>query len=112
MEFIEKECPKDARKEASEHITELYKIRRKVRIVKAIRVVVYILLYLSFMAALTKDVLFIRRVTGFAALLTGIIGTTVFLVMLGVLNKIANIYVSDAHIRVSFIVAISTKYKK
>ncbi len=110
-DLIEKGSKKD-KELAIEYRGQLGKIRKKTNTLMIIRGICYALLYVSLLSAFLGDIIIISEAVQFIALLSGVLGASILIALVAILTKFINIYVSDAHIRADFIIALYVKNRR
>lgn len=71
--------------------------------------VLYVFLYFGFISVIFTDVLFLGEVVSIINVIVGIIGTTILLILLFILNRIEDMYYSDLSLLTSHLISIYTK---
>ena len=105
-------CPPQVRREIHGHRREFERLYRKVTTLRIIRNVCFILLYVSLVSTVIGNFMFLKEILEVITLISGIIGSTVLIVIIYLLTKIIEAYVSEAYLEASFIIAIIVKYRE
>lgn len=110
---------KNIKKEDREKLDWLWKrfkhAEYKLRTLKIIRLIAFILLYSSIVSAISSAVLvgyLFETLTATIIELSGIIGSTVFVIIVAVTSKFIEMYLGDIYILSAKMIAIYTKYEK
>ena len=86
----------------------------KLRILKTVRLIAFILLYSSIVSAISSTFLagYLRDFTTTVLELSGIIGSTFFVIVVAVTSKFIEMYLGDIYVLSAKMIAIYTKYEK
>lgn len=103
-----KNAPKKEQNKIKTLLEEFESIRKKTSLVIAGIVLAYILIYISIVSAFLGELILVKILYQTAS----IIGTTIVIVILGILHWYMGILRSDAHTIVSQIIALGSKYIK
>jgi hypothetical protein len=71
--------------------------------------ILYVLLYFGFISVLFTDVLFLDEVISLINVIIGVVGTTILLILLFILNRVEEMYYGDLSLLTSHLIAIYTK---
>ncbi|MFT4312755.1 MAG: hypothetical protein ACMXYF_06030 [Candidatus Woesearchaeota archaeon] len=112
IEFINKKCPKKVRETVNEKVVVLDVIRKRAKFLKTSRAICFILLYISLFGAIFGNFIILREAVLLATVISGILGTTILILLISVLTRAIDIAVSEAHIIASYIISTAVKYGK
>jgi len=110
--FTEKfdQCPVKVREQLEQHMSSYKVIKRKTTVAYVALTLIYLMLYVSLISAILGDVLFLGEALVLFRVISGIVGTSVLLVIALFINRLLSVYVSDAHTLASIIIATVTKH--
>jgi hypothetical protein len=112
LDYARKHIRGIARKNIEEYDAELETIAQKMRKLTIAKIITIICLYASVVYATVGDISLLASAVQIAQFLAGILGSTVLFILLAGLNRLTNVYVSDAHIASSYIVAKVMYYRE
>lgn len=104
--------PLSVKKEIKIHEHEFEKLHKKLKTVRFSRTICFALLYVSFLSTFIGDLFIVREIVQLITLLSGIVGSTVLIILIMIFTRLSEIYLSDAHTESAILIALITKYKK
>lgn len=107
---INKKCPTEIKKEVKENTKRLKNIKKRVGILKIIRMVCFVGLYFSIFSAIFGNVFVLQPALVFAAMISGLLGSTILIVIIVLIGRAVDIHITEAHMIANFIMAIAVKY--
>ncbi|MFW6047592.1 MAG: hypothetical protein ACOCP4_07410 [Candidatus Woesearchaeota archaeon] len=93
-------------KKLKEYIDEFFKLKKKIVFFSVIRGICFFFLYFSVISGLTGNLYFIGNIISYFAVISSVIGTTIFGIGVIITTKYIDIFVSDAHVVLNFIIKI------
>ena len=110
IRYIKKKCSKKVQAVVLKKKDDLKRIRKRVKWLKITRIICFIMLYVSLFGALFGNFIILREAVMLATVISGILGTTILLIIISILSRAIDIHVSEAHMIASFIIATSVKH--
>jgi hypothetical protein len=110
--YARNHLPRPILKKIEDYDDELETIANKLRKLTFAKVVTVVCLYASVMYAAVSEISLLASALQIAQFLGGVIGSTVLLILLAGLNRLTNVYLSDAHIASSYIIAKVMYYRE
>lgn len=94
-----------------EHSTKLLEAYKRSKKYYIIRMVLFVLLYISFVSAMFNDVFLLSETVNFITAISGVVGSITLIILLAIVQKLISINLNKAHIHANYITALDVKYR-
>lgn len=94
-----------------EHSTKLLETYKRSKKYYIIRMVLFVMLYISLVSTFFKDTFLLSQTVNLIAAISGIVGSVVLIVLLAITQKLITINLNKAHLHANYITALDVKYK-